>query len=420
MPAKASQLPKQYWPLLTLAAIAVLVLAVVVRRELSSWKWLVGSLIFGLIAFTAVFIRQARTHHTTKEASETDHKELPPADVADVLIEYSHDDRVGSVVYSDSRGPIQRANATPPRDRPLVLKNITPGKNALNVRVRPVEAHSDKLVFRPDIITSIVGSGSAEVVPVYEGTPLPKSGVSRFRKNHLPDFLNGLYDRNERNDKESLDELFRENSLWLEIEYESEGKRIISECELLYTRWHEQIRTGQHRVRLADQASAKQIKIPKEVWQQQLRDSHAAVLNQRSAAMNGGISREDWLQLKKDFLECPRDIRAEYFRSGKPPEDKWWIGGMPHPDKCRALCRLAGSMLLRSPTVGLGLSEEIRSVADPMDRWLYFLKERKALGNFLVAYEEIDGQKVGSYSGIINRLPEVSADACIDCAAKET
>jgi len=129
---------------------------------------------------------------------------VAPLDVADLLIEYSHDDRVGSVVYSDSRGTIQRGvNATPLRDRPLVLKNITPGKNA-------------------------------------------------------PDFLNGLYDRNERNDEESLDELFRETSLWLEIEYESEGRRIISECELPYTRWHEQIRTGQHRVRLDAKAAAKE------------------------------------------------------------------------------------------------------------------------------------------------------------------
>jgi hypothetical protein len=164
------------------------------------------------------------------------------------------------------------------------------------------------------------------------------------------------------------------------------------------------------------------IKIPKEVWQQQLRDSRAAMLKQQTDAMNDRIGRADWLQLKKDFDECPREIRGNYFRSGKPPEDGWSIGGMPspHPDRCRALCQLAGSMLLRSPTVRFRLSEEIRSVADPTYRWLYFLKERKPLDNFRVGYEEIDGQRMGSYSGVINYLPQVSADACIECAAKET
>jgi hypothetical protein len=57
----------------------------------------------------------------------------------------------------------------------------------------------------------------------------------------------------------------------------------------------------------------------------------------------------------------------------------------------------------------------------PIYRWLYFLKERRHLDNYLFAVETFpDGQTAGVYSGYINNLPEASAAACIDCAAKET
>ena len=135
-----------------------------------------------------------------------------------------------------------------------MLKNITPGRNALNVRVSPIEAHS-KLAFSPDIITCIVGGGKAEVVPECEQL----KGKARFRLNELPEFLNGFYNRDERSDKEALDELYQEKSLWLEINYESEGKQLVSECELIYKRWHEQITTGRHRVRFASEPPAEVI-----------------------------------------------------------------------------------------------------------------------------------------------------------------
>ncbi len=342
--------------------------------------WLVAGVVFSVVGFKWPAIRQ-RIPFARRSGSQQAVVPVAeaPVGVADVVIEYSHDDRDRSV---------------PPRgSRPLLLKNVTAGKNALNVRVKPVEAH-DKLVFRPDIVTCIVGGGQEEVVPECESM----KARARFRLNELPDFLNGFYNRDGHIDKDALDELYQEKSLWLEVDYESEGKPIVAECELLYIRWHEQIRTGQHRIRLADadQApSVRQIKIPKEVWQEQLRDSRAAIREQATAMVADNIGRTDWLQLKKDFDECPRDIRADYSRNGKPPEDRWSIGGTPRPDRCRALCQLAGSMLLRSPTVRFGLSEEIRSISDPTYRWLYFLKERRSLENFMVGYEEIDRAEDG-------------------------
>jgi hypothetical protein len=169
-----------------------------------------------------------------------------PLGLADLVIEYSHDDRDRSV---------------PPRDRPLLLKNVTAGKNALNVRMKPLEVHDDKLVFRPDIITCIVGGGDVEVVPEWENL----KGKARFKLNELPDFLNVFCSRDGRVDKASLDGLFEEKSLWLEIHYESDGKRLVSECELLFTRWHQQIRTGEHRIRFAGQQRAASAVTAKEI-----------------------------------------------------------------------------------------------------------------------------------------------------------
>jgi hypothetical protein len=56
-----------------------------------------------------------------------------------------------------------------------------------------------------------------------------------------------------------------------------------------------------------------------------------------------------------------------------------------------------------------------------MYRWLYFLKERSHLDNYIALAEPLDdGRTAGVYAGYINNLPEASAAACIECAAKET
>lgn len=134
------------------------------------------------------------------------------------------------------------------------------------------------------------------------------------------------------------------------------------------------------------------------------------------------VGSANWQQMAKDFESCPKQIRAEYQRSGIPGEDSWYVGAWSPAEKCRSLCGLAGAMLLRSPNVCAGLSKELRSVVnDPMYRWLYFLKDRRALDNYIAGVEDFpDGRKAGVYAGLINNLPEVSAAVCIECAAKET
>jgi hypothetical protein len=231
----------------------------------SAFEWLVAGVGSLVIGYYWPAIKQRLSPAPSKALPESGAVE-PPVGAADVIIDYSHDDRDRSVTvaYSDARGAIQRGPngityqhtpGTSSRDRPILLRNITPGKNALNVRVQPLrnsaKQNSDKLIFRPDIITCIVGGEAAEVIPEFEF--LKGGGGKNFKVNHLPSFLNDFYSAEGRMDvtEETLSEMFAEKSIWLEVHYESDGKQVVSECELLFMRWHEQIRTGQHKIRLA-------------------------------------------------------------------------------------------------------------------------------------------------------------------------
>jgi hypothetical protein len=156
-------------------------------------------------------------------------------------------------------------------------------------------------------------------------------------------------------------------------------------------------------------------------WERYRARKTPGVATKESQSAQNAVTRADWLQLAKDFESCPRDLRADYSRCGKPGVDTWWIGGGCDASKCRALCALAGSMLLRSPHVLTDIQDEIFRVSEPTYRWLYFLKSRKGLDNLMYAIETLDdGQTAPVYSAFIKQLPEVSAAACIDCAAKET
>ena len=156
----------------------------------------------------------------------------PEPGFAEIVIEYSHNDR----------DPLVR------RNKPLVVKNLTAGKDAYNVALTPMESPHDKLRFNPERIVRLAGGEEVEVVPE---PGLLDGGYARQTPNHLPDFVAGLYNMNGRTDIQALNEIYEERSLMLEVEYESEGKRMVSRCELLYTPWHRNIRTGKHTIRQA-------------------------------------------------------------------------------------------------------------------------------------------------------------------------
>ncbi len=157
---------------------------------------------------------------------------VPEAEVADLTIEYSHNDRDPLLL----------------RNKPLVVKNLTAGADAYNVRLKPMEAPHDKLRFNPERIVRLTGGEQVEVIPE---PGLLDGGYVRQTRNHLPDFIAGLYNTSGRTDMQALNEIYEERSLMLELEYESGGKRMVSRCELLYTPWHRNIRTGKHTARQA-------------------------------------------------------------------------------------------------------------------------------------------------------------------------
>ena len=151
--------------------------------------------------------------------------------VAELLIDYSHNE----------------CDAGRLRNMPLLIKNVTVGTGAFNVRIRPVQSPHNKLLFMPETIRCIAGGDQAEMVPQMQqiAGERPKAAL-----NQLPDFIGGFYNPSGRHDLQALNEVYEEKPLLLEIEYESGGKQLVSECELLYTQWHKNIRMGKHEIRV--------------------------------------------------------------------------------------------------------------------------------------------------------------------------
>jgi hypothetical protein len=156
--------------------------------------------------------------------------QMPAPVVAELQIEYSHNE----------------CDSPRLRSKPILLRNVTPGSEASNVRILPVRAPQNTLVFRPDVVARIWGETEVEIVPQYE----PRAGeLPRSSVNQLPDFIGGFYNPGGRTDLKALNEIYEEKVLMLEIEYESAGKDVVARCELLYTQWHKNIRMGSHEIR---------------------------------------------------------------------------------------------------------------------------------------------------------------------------
>lgn len=169
---------------------------------------------------------EAEPENTSQSAAKD-----PGPEFAELAVEYSYNDR----------------DSARARNQPLLVKNVTPGKDAYNVRFRPMEAPHDKLRFNPEKLARITGGDQIEVIPE---PGLIEGGYVRASRNHLPDFLSGYFNSNGTHDIQALTEIYEEKSLTMEIEYESEGKRLLARCELRYTPWHRNISTGKQEVRV--------------------------------------------------------------------------------------------------------------------------------------------------------------------------
>ena len=80
--------------------------------------------------------------------------------------------------------------------------------------------------------------------------------------------------------------------------------------------------------------------------------------------------REEWKALATRFASRPWPERVTYQEArGRS------IRVVIHDAETNAFCALAGSMLLKSPTISSGLSEYVRSEENYAGRWLRYLKE---------------------------------------------
>lgn len=157
--------------------------------------------------------------------------EMPALVVAELQIEYSHNE----------------CDSPRLRGKPLVIKNVTLGSDAFNVRLRPVNGPQIKLIFKPEVITRLAGGEEAELVPQYEQVP---GEMARPSVNQLPDFIGSFYNPSGRTDLKALNEIYEEKAMTLEIQYESAGKQVAARCELLYTQWHKNIRMGRQDIQI--------------------------------------------------------------------------------------------------------------------------------------------------------------------------
>jgi hypothetical protein len=89
---------------------------------------------------------------------------------------------------------------------------------------------------------------------------------------------------------------------------------------------------------------------------------------------------------------------------------------------CNALCTLAGTMLVASHGVSSHISEAIKKEANPVSRWLEYLKETTTAASYRKEYlteNLMDGQTVVHLLGRIDNVASESAAVCLKCCAKE-
>ena len=127
--------------------------------------------------------------------------------------------------------------------------------------------------------------------------------------------------------------------------------------------------------------------------------------DERIKELVGRASAKDWHELAGRFRQVTWQVWAI---SDKRPTEPTWMLYTDKRDVPESLCKEAGNMLLKSPTTLALLSQRVRSAPNPMFRWLWFVSEKY----------NIEAQQAGDIH--IHEAMELSANACVDCAANES
>jgi hypothetical protein len=132
---------------------------------------------------------------------------------------------------------------SPSPDKPLIVKNVTEGKNAFNVLIRPLITEEGTAQFIPQLVSCVKGGDEVEFNARVDGgyagdTNQLLTLLQKSYKENVPDY-------------NVAKDLFGEKSFTVTIEYEdSSGKnRYVAECEITYRKWHNEMHTGKHRIR---------------------------------------------------------------------------------------------------------------------------------------------------------------------------
>jgi len=143
-----------------------------------------------------------------------------------------------------------------------------------------------------------------------------------------------------------------------------------------------------------------------------------------SAARGNRSFSQEWKELSGKFEKVGLDASAQWNcnrRNNQTILETWSLSGT-YRKPCETLCKVAGTMLLKSPNACLGMSEFARGQSDPVWRWLFFLKENHdamSSNSPFGGLPPTDNEGTIYLMGRIPNLAQVSALVCTECAALE-
>ncbi|GGA80937.1 hypothetical protein GCM10011507_35190 [Edaphobacter acidisoli] len=129
------------------------------------------------------------------------------------------------------------------------------------------------------------------------------------------------------------------------------------------------------------------------------------------------VSPTDWRDLSEKFNAIGSFQYSAQFQTTQGVT-KWRL----YDTQCKALCTLAGTMLMASTAISPQLSDQVRLESDPVSRWLEYLKATTSAASYRLDYatEELpSGEKIVHLLGRIDNVPRESVAACIKCSALE-
>jgi len=150
------------------------------------------------------------------------------------------------------------------------------------------------------------------------------------------------------------------------------------------------------------------------------------LLRQKDNALHNAARQSrssDWTELAAKFEKLSRNFSANLqidHEHGAITHYLWTFSGSPDTRPLKTLCRYAGNLLLKSPTLTPMLNELTRGQTDEAWRWLFYMKENYDVCcamDYMHSIPTENGYFIEIQS--IRDVAAVSARICTECAARE-